>query len=68
MEDTSNGYKTLKIAFINIIIEEEVYNEQLQGFEISGKESHVCKLKKVQIGTKSVVFHDLWRPTRYGLH
>ena len=34
----------VKIAFLNGIIEEEVYREHPQGFEISGKESHVCRL------------------------
>lgn len=32
----------VKIAFLNGIIEEEVYIEQPQGFE--GKEFHVCRL------------------------
>jgi hypothetical protein len=36
----------VKTTFLNGIIEEEVYIEQPQGFEISGKESHVCRLKK----------------------
>ena len=35
-----------KISFLNGIIEEEVYIEQLEGFVVHGKESHVCKLKK----------------------
>ena len=36
----------VKTAFLNVIIQEEVYVEQPQGFEIHGRESHVCKLKK----------------------
>jgi hypothetical protein len=36
----------VKIAFLNGVIEEEVYIEQPQGFVIYGKESHVCRLKK----------------------
>jgi hypothetical protein len=36
----------VKTAFLNGVIEEEVYIEQSQGFVIHGKESHVCKLKK----------------------
>jgi hypothetical protein len=36
----------VKTTFLNGIIEEEVYIEQPQGFEVSGKESHVCRLKK----------------------
>lgn len=31
----------VKIAFLNGIIEEEVYIEQPQGFEVNGKEFHV---------------------------
>jgi hypothetical protein len=38
--------KDVKTAFLNGVIEEEVYIEQPQGFVIYGKESHVCKLKK----------------------
>jgi hypothetical protein len=40
----------VKIAFLNGIIEEEVYIEQPQGFE--GKEFHVCRLKKALYGLK----------------
>ena len=36
----------VKIAFLNGIIQEEVYVEQPQGFEIHGRESHVCRLKQ----------------------
>jgi hypothetical protein len=36
----------VKIAFLNGIIEEEVYIEKPWGFEVHGRESHVCKLKK----------------------
>ena len=36
----------VKTTFLDGIIEEEVYIEQPQGFEVNGKESHVCKLKK----------------------
>eukprot|EP00253_Pinus_taeda_P014949 PITA_14949 len=32
----------VKTAFLNGFIQEEVYIEQLQGFEVHGKESHVC--------------------------
>ena len=36
----------VKAAFLNGIIQEEVYVEQPQGFEIHGSESIVCRLKK----------------------
>jgi hypothetical protein len=37
------GRKTL---FLNGVIEEEVYIEQPQGFEVEDRKTHVCKLKK----------------------
>jgi hypothetical protein len=37
----------VKNAFLNGIIEEEVYIEQPEGFETFDRESHVCKLKRV---------------------
>eukprot|EP00253_Pinus_taeda_P027457 PITA_27457 len=42
----------VKTAFLNGFIQEEVYNEQPQGFEVHGKESHVCRLKKALYGLK----------------
>jgi hypothetical protein len=36
----------VKTTFLNGIIEEEVYIEQPRGFEVSGKDTHVCKLKR----------------------
>jgi hypothetical protein len=44
----------VKTAFLNGIIEEEVYIEQPEGFVVHGKESHVCKLKKALYGLKQV--------------
>ena len=40
----------VKTAFLNGIIEEEVYIEQPEGFVVHGKESHVCRLKKTLYG------------------
>ena len=34
----------VKTAFLNGVIEEEVYIEQLQGFEVEDRANHVCKL------------------------
>ena len=42
----------VKRTFLNKEIEEEVYIEQLDGFVICGKESHVCRLKKALYGLK----------------
>ena len=36
----------VKTAFLNGVIEEEVYIEQPNGFVVHGKESHICKLQK----------------------
>jgi hypothetical protein len=41
----------VKTAFLNGFIEEEVYIEQPQRFEVS-EESHVCLLRKVLYGLK----------------
>jgi hypothetical protein len=35
-------YMDVKTTFLNAIIEEKVYIDQPQGFEVSGKESNVC--------------------------
>lgn len=46
----SKGWKIhqmdVKTAFLNGIIEEEVYLEQPKGFVVNNKQTHVCKLKK----------------------
>ena len=36
----------VKTTFLNGVIEEEVYIEQPQGFDIEDKRTHVCNLKK----------------------
>jgi hypothetical protein len=36
----------VKTAFLNGVIEEEVYIKQPQGFEVEDRKSHVCRLKK----------------------
>ena len=42
----------VKISFLNGIIEEEVFIERLEGFEIFSSESHVFRLKRVLYGLK----------------
>jgi hypothetical protein len=42
----------MKKAFENDVIEEEVYIEQPQGFEVEDRKSHVCRLKKALYGLK----------------
>ena len=42
----------VKTAFLNGVVEEEVYVEQPLNFETHDKESHVCILKKALYGLK----------------
>jgi hypothetical protein len=42
----------VKTAFLNGFIQEEVYIEQPQGFEVSDRETHVCLLRKALYGLK----------------
>eukprot|EP00253_Pinus_taeda_P027409 PITA_27409 len=42
----------VKTTFPNETIDEEVYIEQTQGFEINHRETHVCRLKKALYGLK----------------
>eukprot|EP00253_Pinus_taeda_P002368 PITA_02368 len=42
----------VKTAFLNGMIEEEVYIEQPEGFKTHEKRTHVCKLKKALSGLK----------------
>jgi hypothetical protein len=42
----------VKTTFLNGLIEEEVYIENPLGFEVHGRESHVCRLKKAFYGLK----------------
>jgi hypothetical protein len=42
----------VKTTFLNGVIEEEVYIEKPQGFEVEDKKTHVCRLKKDLYGLK----------------
>ena len=42
----------VKTAFLNGVLEEEVYVEQTLSFETHVRESHVCRLKKALYGLK----------------
>ena len=42
----------VKTAFLNGVIEEEVYIEQPQGYEVEYRRTHACKLKKALYGLK----------------
>ena len=40
----------VKTAFLNGVIEEEVYIEKPQGFALHPRETHVCRLEKALYG------------------
>ena len=42
----------IRTAFLNCVVEEEVYVEKPFGFETHDGESHVCRLKKSLYGLK----------------
>jgi hypothetical protein len=42
----------VKTAFLNGVVEEEVYVEQPEGFEVGSRETHVCRLRRALYGLK----------------
>ncbi len=42
----------VKITFLHGDLEERIYMQQPQGYEVKGKENLVCKLKKSLYGVK----------------
>ena len=46
------GSLDTKTILLNRVVEEEVYVEELMGFETQDRKSHVCKLKKALYGLK----------------
>ena len=42
----------VKTTLLNVVLEEEIYTEHLEGFVVSGKEQKVCKLIKSLCGLK----------------
>ena len=57
----------VKTAFLNGVMEEEVYVEQPLGFETHDRESHVCRLKKSPYSLKQaprttelIAFYPVW--------
>src|SRR6266702_6848172 len=52
LEDWHVHQMDVKSAFLNGMLEEEIYMEQPQGFIMSGQETRVCRLKKALYGLK----------------
>jgi hypothetical protein len=42
----------VKITFLNGVVEEVVYVEQPEGFEVDSRETHVCRLRRALYGFK----------------
>jgi len=40
-------HMNVKTMFLNGVVEEEIYIEQLEGFETCNKKTHVCRVKNV---------------------
>ena len=52
LEDWHIHQMDVKLAFLNGMLDEEIYMEQPQGFIVAGMENNVCKLKKSIYGLK----------------
>ena len=46
----------VKGTFLNGVIEEEVYIEKPQGFEVEDRVTHVCKLKKALYHSSKILY------------
>ena len=55
----------VKTTFLNGVIEEEVYIEQPQEFEVLDKVTHICKFKKTLYGLKQAPSSGYGRIDRF---
>ena len=61
----------VKTAFLNGVVEEEVYVEQPLSFETHDMESHVCRLESpiwFEIGTQDLVWQNWQLSIQFGLY
>ena len=42
----------IRTAFLNVVIEEEVYIEQPEEFDVENRDTHVCRLHQALYGFK----------------
>lgn len=49
----------VKITFLNVIIEEEVYIKQPEGFEVHDRDTCLCSFNKLLCGLKKVPRHGI---------
>ena len=58
----------VKTTFLNGTIDEEVYIEQPEGFEVNSRDSHVCRLKKAlydfEASTQGMVCKNGCKPSK----
>ena len=47
----------IKTSFLNRVIEEEVYIEQPEGFDVENRETHVCRLHRALYGSSRHLEH-----------
>jgi hypothetical protein len=52
VEDLHLEQIDVKTTFLHGDLEEEIYMQQPQGYEVKGKDNLVCKLKKILYGLK----------------
>ena len=57
LEDWHIHQMDVKSAFLNGMLDEEIYMEQPQGFIVAGMENKVCKLKNLYMGSNKPPAH-----------